>query len=78
MTVKFVPERIRTFRDAHEMTLEQMAERMGKPKQLVGIWENGINSPSLENLLLICNTFQVEPAFFLVDVCDTVDGSTAN
>jgi transcriptional regulator with XRE-family HTH domain len=60
----FKPERIKTFREAHDMTLEVMAEKMGKPKQLLSVWENGVNSPSLENLLLICNTFQVEPTFF--------------
>jgi len=73
MIFVFKPERIRTLRDVHGMTLEVMANKMGKPKQLVSVWENGVNSPSLENLLLICNTFEVPPSFFLVDTFDTVD-----
>ena len=77
MVVKFNHERIKTFREAHDMSLEQMASKLGKPKQLVGVWENGVNSPSLDNLLLICNTFHVEPSFFLVDVSDTVDGTVS-
>ena len=68
----FKHERIKTFRDAHDMSLDEMAAKLGKPKQLIGVWENGINCPSMENLLLICNTFHVEPAFFLTEACDTV------
>lgn len=77
MTFIFKPERIRTLRKAHGLSLEAMAGKMGKQKQLISVWECGINAPSLENLLLICNTFDVEPSFFLVDACDTVDGHEA-
>lgn len=62
--VEFRNQRIKEFREAHEMTLDEMAAKMGKPKQLVSVWENGVNCPSIENLLLICNTFDVDPSFF--------------
>jgi transcriptional regulator with XRE-family HTH domain len=78
MAIEFKPERIKTFREAHGMTLDEMAGKMGKPKQLLSVWENGVNSPSLENLLLICNTFDVLPSFFFNSVCDTVDGKKGN
>jgi len=60
-------DRIKELRDARGLTLEDMAERMGKARQQLSIWEHGINAPSLENLLLICNTFDVAPSFFLTE-----------
>jgi transcriptional regulator with XRE-family HTH domain len=62
--IEFRNQRIRELREANGMTLEEMAGKMGKPKQLVSVWENGVNSPSIENLVLICNTFDADPSFF--------------
>lgn len=67
MGITFRPERIRTLRDDRGITLDEMAAKIGKPKQLVSVWENGVNAPTLENLLLICNTFHVGTDFFLVE-----------
>lgn len=62
--LEFRFQRIKELRDAHHMTLEEMAGKMGKQKQQLGIWENGINSPTVENLMMICNTFDVDVSFF--------------
>ncbi|MBV5338135.1 MAG: helix-turn-helix transcriptional regulator [Deltaproteobacteria bacterium] len=76
--VEFRFQRIKELREANGMTLEEMAGKMGKQKQQLGIWENGINSPTIDNLLVICNTFDVDPSFFF-DVVSTLveetDGS---
>ena len=76
--VEFRYQRIKELREANGMTLEEMAGKMGKQKQQLGIWENGINSPTIDNLLVICNTFDVDPSFFF-DVVSTpveeTDGS---
>lgn len=76
--VEFRAARIKEFREAHDMSLEEMAQRLGKPKQLVGVWENGVNNPSLENVLLICNTFDVDPSFFFCTVSSRLEEMRAN
>ena len=40
--VEFRFQRIKELREANGMTLEEMAGKMGKQKQQLGIWENGI------------------------------------
>lgn len=71
--VEFRFQRIKELREAHGMTLEEMAGKMGKQKQQLGIWENGINSPTIDNLVLLCNTFDVHPSFFFDTVSTTVE-----
>ena len=77
--IEFRNQRIRELREANDMTLEEMAGKMGKPKQLVSVWENGVNSPSIENLVLICNTFDADVSFFF-DIASTlvVDDTATN
>ena len=74
----FDSNRIRTLRETHKMTLEEMAEKLGKVKQQVSIWECGVNAPSLDNLIHICNTFDVPMSFFVYDVSSTIDNSPTN
>ena len=77
MIVEFKSERIKTLRDIHDITLEEMAAKLGKVKQQVSIWESGVNMPSLDNLILICNTFDVPISFFVSEVSTTVDDRKA-
>ncbi len=76
--IEFKHGRLRELREAHGLTVESMADKIGKYKQQVSIWECGVNSPSLENLLLICNTFDVSPAFFFGDVSSTLEETHSN
>lgn len=71
--IEFRHQRIKELREAHGITLEEMAVRMGKQKQQVGIWENGINLPNMENFIMLCNTFDVDPSFFFDDVSTPVE-----
>lgn len=74
----FDNNRIKTLRETHKMTLDEMAERLGKVKQQVSIWECGVNVPSLENLINICNTFDVPMSFFVYDVSSSIDDKLNN
>lgn len=75
--VEFRYQRLKELREAHNMTLDDMGAKLGKQKQQVGIWENGINSPTIDNLLLICNTLDVHPSFFFDEVSSSVEETKA-
>ena len=76
--LEFRPTRITELREAHSITAEEMAIRLGKSKQQIGIWENGVNYPSIENLLLICNVFDVDASFFFDNASKSVEEKPAN
>ncbi|OHD24882.1 MAG: hypothetical protein A2Y38_16250 [Spirochaetes bacterium GWB1_59_5] len=73
---KFLASRIKTLRVNLGLTQEQMADMLGKRVQQISIWEAGVNCPSMENFLQICNTFDTSPAFFLVDDSTLVEESS--
>jgi len=75
--VEFRYQRIKELREGHGMTLEVMAEKMGKRKQQLAVWEGGANSPNVKNLVLLCNTFDVHPSFFFDSVSSTVEEKKA-
>ena len=75
--LEFRYQRIKELREAHGMTLEEMALKMGKQKQQIGIWENGINFPTVDNLLLLCNTFDVDTSFFFDKASTPVEEKNA-
>jgi len=58
---RFNPVSIRILRQAHGLTLEAFAKRIGaeSKRQIVHQWENGIQIPTVKSLLLIANTFGV-------------------
>ena len=70
---EFRRQRITALRDRLGMTREEMAERLGKKKQQISIWESGVNKPTLDNLLDLCNTFDTAPTFFFTEVSTTVE-----
>lgn len=76
--VEFRHQRIKELRDAHGLTLDEMGKRINKQKQQIGIWENGVNAPSIKNLVLICNEFDVDMSFFLDTVSTPVEEATAH
>lgn len=75
--IAFDNNRIKSLREIHKITLDEMAEKLGKARQQVSIWELGVNTPSLENLVHICNTFDVPISFFVYEVSSTVDDKAA-
>lgn len=69
----FRPQRLVVLREGLGLSQEEMAEKLGKKKQQVSIWENGVNKPTIDNLLEICNAFDVAPEFFFDNVSTTVE-----
>lgn len=76
--VEFRFQRIKELRTGHGLTLDSMAAKMGKTKQQLAVWESGANSPSVKNLVLLCNTFDVNPAFFFDSVSTTSEEASNN
>lgn len=52
---------IRNFRIFKGMTQEDLANRIGKSKNVISNWERGDNSPDIDCIEKICNTFGVTP-----------------
>lgn len=70
---EFRPQRIAALRDGLGLSQDEMAEKLGKKKQQISIWENGVNKPTIDNLLEICNVFDVAPEFFFDKVSTTAE-----
>lgn len=51
---------IRTLRTEKKLTQEQLAEILGVSNRSVSRWENGVNMPELDLLILIAKYFDVE------------------
>lgn len=75
--VEFRYQRIKELREGHGMTLDVMADRMGKRKQQLAVWESGANFPNVKNLVLLCNTFDVHPSFFFDNASSTLEEKKA-
>lgn len=71
---EFRKERIVALREGLSLSQEEFAAELGKKKQQISIWENGVNTPSIDNLLEICNRFKTAPEFFFDQVSTTVEG----
>lgn len=52
-------ERLKERRLAHELSQEQVAERLGISRQAVAKWEGNHTSPSADNLLALADLYQV-------------------
>lgn len=52
---------IRNFRIFKGMTQEDLANRIGKSKNVISNWERGDNSPDIECIEKICNIMGVTP-----------------
>lgn len=60
----FSPDRIIALRVAKGMKANKFAEELGVPPAQVHHWEHRKRTPTIQSLLLICNTFDVDPSFF--------------
>lgn len=70
---EFRRQRIKALREGLDLTQEQMADILEKKPQQISIWEAGVNKPSMDNFLQICNTFDTDPGFFFDAVSTTVE-----
>lgn len=66
MAWSFDCERIRTAREARDVTQSILAEKAGITVQQLSAWENGVVAPGQDSLMKICNALDVPPKFFYV------------
>lgn len=52
-------ERLRLLREESDLTVEQLAEKLGTVKQTISKYENGQREPKYETLLKIAEIFNV-------------------
>lgn len=63
---KFSGSQIRFFRIRKDLTLVQLAEKIGVHYQTLQKWENGINSPSVEYLFQLAKVLDVHMVEFFI------------
>lgn len=59
--MKKLNENIRKFRIFRQITQAELATRLGKTKNVISNWENGLNSPDPDTIEMICNILNVTP-----------------
>ena len=59
--MKNLGENIRKFRRMRRISQADLAQNVGKSKNVVSNWENGINSPDVETVDKICKLLRVTP-----------------
>lgn len=57
--------RIRELREYHNYTQAQLADMMGVNKQTISQYERGVREPQFDNLLMLCDIFNVSSDFLL-------------
>lgn len=58
-------KRIKQLRKNNDLTMEQLADRLGIKKSTVSMWENNGNLPMAKMLILISNEFDVSIDYLL-------------
>lgn len=64
---KFDKEKIAALRQTLGLSQQQFGRGIGMQRQHVSLWELGISLPSIPTLLRICDKYNVNPEFFLVE-----------
>ena len=52
-----LPHAIRTARIARELTQEELATRLGVSQGTISFWENGVETPTIEHLIVLASAF---------------------
>ncbi|HPS31253.1 MAG TPA: XRE family transcriptional regulator [bacterium] len=61
---KFLGEKLRFIRNLKDLSLRELAEKIGITKMAISNWENGVAQPSKENILKLCDIFNMEYDYF--------------
>lgn len=70
MTNGTINENIKNFRTFRGITQSDLAQRIGKSKNVISNWERGDNSPDVDSVEKICRELTVTPnQLFGWDVC---------
>ena len=63
--------RIRKFREARKLSQKELAQMIGVSNSRVSNWEQGINRPDADTIVILCKALTVSPSELLnVHLCD--------
>ena len=68
------PEKLQLIRKHHDLSQEELAEKLGVTRQTVSRWEAGQSMPDIEKILIISKAFSVSTDYLLND---EIDNSTS-
>ena len=72
MTAKKTGDKLKIWRNAHNLTLKQVEKSTGIPASLISLYENGKVNPSANKLKALCDHYQHS----LEELMDTGEGKT--
>ena len=58
-------ERLKTLRIEKKMSQPELAKLVGVSKGMISFWENGINEPTISNLVKLCQIFEISSDYLL-------------
>ena len=56
---KLLPERLLYYRNLHNFTLRQVAEKLDRTPGIVSLWERGKNTPTYIDIVKICLIYEI-------------------
>lgn len=65
--------RIRTLRSEKKLSQGKLAQALGVSRQAVSKWENGSSVPDMENLIQLCELFEVDLSYLTTGVQNTTE-----
>ncbi len=73
---KVLPERLLYYRNLHNLTLRQVAEKLGRTPGIVSLWERGKNTPTYIDIVKICLIYEITfPELVMVEKEDKITPS---
>jgi len=58
-------ERLKLLRVEKKLSQPELAKLVGVSKGMISFWENGINEPTISNLIKLCHIFDVSSDYLL-------------
>lgn len=59
MTHRHTPRPLRGYREANQLTQQEVADRLGVTRQTVAAWESGEHRPTVEALVSLARIYHV-------------------
>lgn len=59
------PAMVKQYRTANSLTMEQLAEKIGKTKSTISKWEKGTRSPKIQEIEELANFFGIDPQIMM-------------
>ena len=68
MIILNISNRIRTLRSEKKLSQGKLAQALGVSRQAVSKWENGSSVPDMENLIQLCELFEVDISYLTIGI----------